>query len=99
VKHLFDKGVRKIIASDVDPAGKADYIRAMFKDYDFELLVVGKDDFSILYREADACCPCAVGKCLCNIDFRGNSKSNNHSQYKSIDYCWGGKQSIERYQQ
>ena len=97
MKHLFDKGVRKIIASDVDPAGKADHIRAMFKDYDFELLVVGKDDFSILYKEADACCPCAVGEYLC-IYFRRNFESKYHSKNKSIDYCWGGKQPIKRYQ-
>ena len=50
-----------MIASDVDPSGIAQQIRDEFKDYNFELQVVGKDDFSVLYNEADACCPCAVG--------------------------------------
>jgi leucine dehydrogenase len=60
---LFDAGVKKVIASDID-AHRANAIREEFAGKDFHLNIVAKGDNSILFEDVDACMPCAVGAIL-----------------------------------
>ncbi|KAJ3301641.1 hypothetical protein HDV03_000520 [Kappamyces sp. JEL0829] len=63
IQFLFEAGVKKIIASDVD-SHRAHDIKAAFHGHDFELRIVDKSDQSILGADVDAVCPCATGGIL-----------------------------------
>ncbi|KAL2912165.1 hypothetical protein HK105_208367 [Polyrhizophydium stewartii] len=63
IQFLFERGVAKVIASDVD-AHRADDIRAAFAGRNFELRIVDKADSSILFLDVDAVAPCATGGIL-----------------------------------
>jgi glutamate dehydrogenase/leucine dehydrogenase len=61
IHFLFDHGVSKVIASDVD---QHDSIIQEFKGRNFHLNIVEKSDCSILFLDVDAVCPCATGGVL-----------------------------------
>ncbi|KAJ3211814.1 hypothetical protein HK099_007917 [Clydaea vesicula] len=63
IKFLFSKGVKKIIATDIDEHRKEDILKE-FKDFNFELRIVKKDDNSILFEDVDCVAPCATGGTL-----------------------------------
>ncbi|KAJ1343932.1 hypothetical protein BSLG_001530 [Batrachochytrium salamandrivorans] len=63
IQFLFEIGVGKVIASDVDAHRAAD-IRKMFSSKNFELCIVEKSDNSILFLDVDAVAPCATGGVL-----------------------------------
>ncbi|KAJ3416448.1 hypothetical protein HDV05_001606 [Chytridiales sp. JEL 0842] len=63
---LLERGVGKIIASDID-AHRAGSLRTEFEKYGpskFELRIVGKEDVSVLFEDVDAVSPCATGGIL-----------------------------------
>jgi glutamate dehydrogenase/leucine dehydrogenase len=63
IQYLFESGVKKVIASDVDEH-RALEIRNQFIGHDFTLSIVEKSDCSILFSNVDAVCPCATGGIL-----------------------------------
>jgi leucine dehydrogenase len=67
IHFLFEVGVSKIIASDVD-AHRSASILSEFSSYvsenRFELRIVDKSDLSILFEDVDAVAPCATGGIL-----------------------------------
>ncbi|KAJ3088161.1 hypothetical protein HK102_009423 [Quaeritorhiza haematococci] len=63
IHFLFERGVKKIIASDID-GHRAEDIRKEFAGKEFELRIVDKSDMSILFEDVDAVCPCATGGIL-----------------------------------
>ncbi|KAJ1564555.1 hypothetical protein HK096_007419, partial [Nowakowskiella sp. JEL0078] len=60
IEFLFDAGVKKIIASDVDKHRENEILKH-FEGKQFELRIVEKSDMSVLFEEVDAVCPCATG--------------------------------------
>ncbi|KAI9144452.1 hypothetical protein BKA69DRAFT_1036010 [Paraphysoderma sedebokerense] len=62
-ENLFNMGVKKIIACDIDPRVESTLVQH-FKGYDFQLKMVGRNDLSILFEDVDAVCPCATGGVL-----------------------------------
>ncbi|KAJ3268882.1 hypothetical protein HDV01_002140 [Terramyces sp. JEL0728] len=63
IHFLFEAGVSKVIASDVD-AHRAESIKNEYSGKNFELHIVDKSDYSILFKDVDAVCPCATGGIL-----------------------------------
>ncbi|KAJ3258859.1 hypothetical protein HK103_003241 [Boothiomyces macroporosus] len=63
IHFLFEAGVAKVIASDVD-AHRAEAIKKEYTGKNFELHIVDKSDYSILFKDVDAVCPCATGGIL-----------------------------------
>ncbi len=63
VKFLFEKKVRKVIATDIysDLVEKA---KGQFSEHNFEGHLVDKNDASILFAECDIVSPCATGAIL-----------------------------------
>jgi len=63
IGYLFDKGVAKVIGSDVDPQ-VIERMEAMFTSRNLEARLVERDDLSILAAECDVVSPCATGATL-----------------------------------
>ncbi|KAJ3323480.1 hypothetical protein HDV06_001757 [Boothiomyces sp. JEL0866] len=63
IQFLFDAGVAKVIASDVD-SHREQAIKNEYAGKNFELHIVDKSDYSILFKDVDAVCPCATGGIL-----------------------------------
>ncbi|KAJ3121665.1 hypothetical protein HK098_003489 [Nowakowskiella sp. JEL0407] len=63
IEMLFELGVSKIIASDVD-SHREEEILETFAGKNFDLRIVQKGDMSILFEDVDAVCPCATGSIL-----------------------------------
>ncbi len=64
--NLFNEGVGKVIATDIDASREAE-IKAEFAGKNFELRIVARGDNSVLFEKADAVCPCATGALLLSI--------------------------------
>jgi glutamate dehydrogenase/leucine dehydrogenase len=60
---LRDKGVARVIGSDIDPT-RAAALAALFPDLDLEVRTVERGDNSILAEPADLVAPCATGGIL-----------------------------------
>lgn len=63
IGYLFDKGVAKVIGSDIDPSS-LERVEARFADRDLEVRLVEWDDLSILGVDCDIVSPCATGATL-----------------------------------
>ena len=63
VGFLFEKGVAKIIASDIFPE-RIEAAKKQFGDRPFEARLVQRDDLSILFEPCDIVSPCATGAIL-----------------------------------
>ena len=63
IRFLFEKNVRKIIASDINP-NLVNKLKIELADKNLETNVVERDDNSILMAECDILSPCATGAIL-----------------------------------
>ncbi|NIM19139.1 MAG: leucine dehydrogenase [Candidatus Latescibacteria bacterium] len=63
IRFLFDKKVKKVIASDIDPIC-IDRVKGQLPDKDLETHIVERGDNSILGVECDILSPCATGAIL-----------------------------------
>jgi len=63
VGYLQERGVARIIGSDIDP-GREAVLRRRFPGLDLEVRVVERGDNSVLAAEADIVAPCATGAVL-----------------------------------
>ncbi|MFQ5771080.1 MAG: Glu/Leu/Phe/Val dehydrogenase [bacterium] len=63
IRYLFEKNVKKVIASDIDPE-RVQQIKAEFGDKILDARVVTHADFSILAVACDMVSPCATGAIL-----------------------------------
>lgn len=63
IGFLRDKGVRRIVGSDIDPS-RRDALAAKFPGLDLEVRIVERGDNSVLAEPADVVAPCATGAIL-----------------------------------
>ncbi len=63
IGHLFEKGVAKVIAADINPE-VVNSVKEKYADKNLELRIVEKGDNSILFEECDIIAPCATGAVL-----------------------------------
>ncbi len=63
IKHLFNKKVGKVIASDINP-DIVNSVKEKFAGKNFDARLVSKHDNSILFVECDILAPCATGAIL-----------------------------------
>jgi len=63
VRILFEKGVKKVIACDIDP-GHVEQVKTEMKGKNFEAKVIPRGDNSFLGVECDVLAPCALGGIL-----------------------------------
>ena len=63
IGYLFDKGVARVIGSDIDPR-LVERMKATFASRNLEARLVERDDLSILAAECDVLSPCATGATL-----------------------------------
>ena len=63
IRFLFKKGVKKIIAGDINPA-LVERLKNEFRDKNFDAGVVDRGDNSILKSDCDILSPCATGAML-----------------------------------
>ncbi|RLD53080.1 MAG: leucine dehydrogenase [Bacteroidetes bacterium] len=63
IGHLFDKGVEKVFAADINP-DVVNSVKKKFADKNLEVRVAEKGDNSILFEEVDIVAPCATGAVL-----------------------------------
>ncbi len=63
IGHLFDKGVAKVIAADINP-DVVNSVKKKFADKNLEARLAEKGDNSILFEECDIVAPCATGAVL-----------------------------------
>lgn len=69
VGFLAEKGVRRIIGSDIDPVRRE--LAGRFPSLDLEIRIVERGDNSILAEPADIVAPCATGGILSPQTIRG----------------------------
>jgi leucine dehydrogenase len=62
IGFLRERGVARVIASDIDPARKA--VAGRFPGLDLDIRIVGRGDLSILAESADILALCATGAAL-----------------------------------
>ncbi|OZJ05020.1 hypothetical protein BZG36_02149 [Bifiguratus adelaidae] len=63
IHYLFEAGVQRVIASDVDDL-RAKQATKEFAGHDFTFKFAERGDNSILFEDVDAVCPCATGGVL-----------------------------------
>jgi glutamate dehydrogenase (NAD(P)+) len=62
VGFLRDRGVKRVLASDIDPSRRD--LPAVFSGFDLDVRIVEQGDCSILAEAADVVAPCATGGVL-----------------------------------
>jgi glutamate dehydrogenase/leucine dehydrogenase len=63
IRFLFEKGVEKVIAADINPEN-VNMVKELFRDKNLEVRIVEKSDQSILFEDVDILAPCAGGAML-----------------------------------
>jgi len=63
IRFLFEAGVSRVVASDIDPA-TVDAVRGASRGLELDARVVDRDDTSILTEVCDIVSPCATGAVL-----------------------------------